>query len=166
MNHHPQAVKRGRRAGFTLIEMLTVVAIIGILAALLLPALQFVIRKAEVARAQTAVYGLATAFKAYFTEYGKWPSTSGSAMPVTTDLIDPNGAGNPRKIVFYDFPTKDLNGTTYLDPWKNPYQVQFDSTYSGSITLPDGSGSSTAGVIIWSYGPTGSNTAYGVTSWK
>ncbi len=63
---------RTKRA-FTLIELLTVIAIIGVLIALLFPAIKSALGKAEASKAQTAIAGLSTAFQHYYTEYGKWP---------------------------------------------------------------------------------------------
>src|SRR6266478_7397834 len=63
---------KAKRA-FTLIELLTVIAIIGVLIALLFPAIKSALGKAEATKAQQGISGLATAFKAYYTEYGKWP---------------------------------------------------------------------------------------------
>src|ERR1017187_1755147 len=62
-----------RTKAFTLIELLTVIAIIGVLAALLFPAIKSALAKAETAKAQAGVTGLSTAFRSYYTEYGKWP---------------------------------------------------------------------------------------------
>jgi prepilin-type N-terminal cleavage/methylation domain-containing protein len=58
---------------FTLIELLTVISIIAILAGLLLPTLKTAMVNAEKAKAQTAIAGLSIAIKHYYTEYGKWP---------------------------------------------------------------------------------------------
>ncbi|MGO9245508.1 MAG: type IV pilin protein [Verrucomicrobiia bacterium] len=58
---------------FTLIELLAVIGIIGVLAALLFPAIKTAILKSEVSGAQSGISNLSTAFKAYYTEYGKWP---------------------------------------------------------------------------------------------
>ena len=57
--------------GFTLIELLTVIVIIVVLMGLLFPTIKIVLQKAEASKAQTAIAGLETAFKAYYTEYGK-----------------------------------------------------------------------------------------------
>ena len=78
---------------FTLIELLTVIAIIGVLVALLFPAIKNSLLKAETTKAQTAISGLATAFKSYYTEYGKWPvadNTTGGGNSNYTYTVDTN----------------------------------------------------------------------------
>jgi prepilin-type N-terminal cleavage/methylation domain-containing protein len=64
---------RRHRAGFTLVELLTVIAIIAILAALLLPVLSAVKQKALKVKAQTEIQGLVTAIQAYDSAYGRFP---------------------------------------------------------------------------------------------
>ena len=161
-----------KRRGFTLIELLVVIVIIAILVALLFPAIQTGIQKAESAKAKTAITGLATAFKAFYTEYGQWPNNTAGAQDVNQSLLGTSaGWGvNTRQIIFYDFPPKDLDSSTpayYLDPWKQRYQVKFDTTYANTIANPISGGSPTtisAGVIVWSIGNAGTYTSY-VTSW-
>jgi prepilin-type N-terminal cleavage/methylation domain-containing protein len=70
MKQHSQADR-----AFTLIELLAVIGIIGVLVALLFPAIKSALIKSEVVRAQSGISNLSTAFKAYYTEYGKWPVT-------------------------------------------------------------------------------------------
>ena len=79
--------KDSRSNGFTLLELLTVIAIIAVLAGLLFPTIKNALLRAEVAKAQQAVNGLATAFKAYSTEYGKYPIVDPSANPQYEDFI-------------------------------------------------------------------------------
>ncbi len=61
-------------AAFTLIELLAVIGIIGVLAALLFPAIKLALQKAEIAQAQNDVKNIESAAKSFFVEYGKWPN--------------------------------------------------------------------------------------------
>jgi prepilin-type N-terminal cleavage/methylation domain-containing protein len=89
---------RTKRA-FTLIELLTVIAIIGVLLALLFPAIKSALGKAEATKAQHGISDLATAFQHYYTEYGKWPvadTQSNITYIVDTNLVALlQGVNNP-----------------------------------------------------------------------
>ncbi len=67
-------------AAFTLIELLAVIGIIGVLAALLFPAIKLALQKAEIAQAQNDVKNIETAVKSFYTEYGKWPNSNGGTL--------------------------------------------------------------------------------------
>jgi prepilin-type N-terminal cleavage/methylation domain-containing protein len=64
---------RALRCGFTLVELLTVIAIIGILAGMLLPALTAAKRRAQVVQAKTQMADIVTAIQAYDQDYGRFP---------------------------------------------------------------------------------------------
>lgn len=64
-----------RPQGFTLIEMLVVIAIIGILAGILLPTLAHLKTKAKIKQAQMEMQNLAGAIKAYEKEYNRFPGS-------------------------------------------------------------------------------------------
>ena len=71
--------------GFTLIELMIVVAIIGILAAVALPAYQDYIARAQVSEAVSLSTGSKTPLSEYFNEKGYWPLAA-------TDIIsNPSG---------------------------------------------------------------------------
>jgi prepilin-type N-terminal cleavage/methylation domain-containing protein len=122
---------------FTLIELLAVIGIIALLVALLFPAIKGSLQKAEVAQAQTGISNLSTAFKAYYTEYGKWPindtqpwdymvdanmvalltgadigagANPGPTKELDGAIVGPSGQfqGNPRKIAFLQVKQSDL----------------------------------------------------------
>ena len=72
--------------GFTLIEVLIVIAIIGILAALLIPNALTAIQKAKQKSTMKDVTTIATAMMDYLTDHGVSPVATGTAMTVGSGL--------------------------------------------------------------------------------
>jgi type IV pilus assembly protein PilA len=68
---------------FTLVELLVVIGIIAILAAVLLSTVGGILNKAKLAKAQNTATQIQTAALAYYNEYSVYPVTSG----ITTDVL-------------------------------------------------------------------------------
>jgi type IV pilus assembly protein PilA len=66
--------------GFTLIELMIVVAIIGILAAVALPAYQDYIARSQVSEAVSLAAGGKTPLSEYYNDKGMWPSEASDVM--------------------------------------------------------------------------------------
>jgi type IV pilus assembly protein PilA len=66
--------------GFTLIELMIVVAIIGILAAVAIPAYQDYIARAQVSEAVNLLGSAKTPFAEFFADRGAWPTDTASVM--------------------------------------------------------------------------------------
>ncbi|HFB0438963.1 TPA: pilin, partial [Neisseria gonorrhoeae] len=65
--------------GFTLIELMIVIAIVGILAAVALPAYQDYTARAQVSEAILLAEGQKSAVTEYYLNHGEWPENNASA---------------------------------------------------------------------------------------
>jgi prepilin-type N-terminal cleavage/methylation domain-containing protein len=72
-----------KQQGFTLLEMLTVMAVIAILAGLVLSTVGFVQRRGAVSRAQSEIQAMSSAMENYKADNGIYPRNSG------TDTLNP-----------------------------------------------------------------------------
>ena len=75
MDHERQRRDRTRHGGFTLIELMIVVVILGVLAGLVVPQLMDEPHKARVVKAKMQMEALGTALNKYYVDNGFYPST-------------------------------------------------------------------------------------------
>ncbi|EOF9003837.1 pilin, partial [Neisseria gonorrhoeae] len=73
--------------GFTLIELMIVIAIVGILAAVALPAYQDYTARAQVSEAILLAEGQKSAVTEYYLNNGKWPANNGDAGVASSSSI-------------------------------------------------------------------------------
>ncbi|HGG8589978.1 TPA: pilin [Neisseria meningitidis] len=73
--------------GFTLIELMIVIAIVGILAAVALPAYQDYTARAQVSEAILLAEGQKSAVTEYYLNHGEWPGNNTSAGVATSSEI-------------------------------------------------------------------------------
>jgi type IV pilus assembly protein PilA len=74
--------------GFTLIELMIVVAIIGILAAIAIPAYQDYIIRSQVSEGANLIDGTKSSIADFYNNYGQMPSTQASAGLATSVSIN------------------------------------------------------------------------------
>ena len=146
--------KRNVSKGFTLIEILVVIAIIGILASIVLVALNQSRQSARVAKARIELKGLRTAMVSLENDTNEWPGHK------TIDDVETGSSGNEMWDLTVDeagfmgtdgaFP--NWNGPYFenipRDPWGNHYF--FDTDYD-----VDPSGGATWASVVGSFGPNG-----------
>jgi general secretion pathway protein G len=126
-NNEEQAMKR--HAGFTLMELLIVMAILGMLAALVGPALFSNLGRGQRTAAAAQISNLETALDSYRLDVGNYPETLEGLMENDTSRDAWNGPY--------------LRGELPLDPWDNPYVYQnegraFKLLSYGADGLPGG----------------------------
>ncbi|HFC6216030.1 TPA: pilin, partial [Neisseria meningitidis] len=73
--------------GFTLIELMIVIAIVGILAAVALPAYQDYTARAQVSEAILLAEGQKSAVTEYYLNHGIWPANNSSAGVASSSEI-------------------------------------------------------------------------------
>ncbi|MBH6818982.1 pilin [Neisseria meningitidis] len=73
--------------GFTLIELMIVIAIVGILAAVALPAYQDYTARAQVSEAILLAEGQKSAVTEYYLNHGEWPANNSSAGVASSSKI-------------------------------------------------------------------------------
>ncbi len=101
---------RARHAGFTLLELLVVVAIIGLLVGYVAPRYFGQVGKSEIATAKAQIDALDKAIEQYRLDTGRYPSAeAGLAALVNRPQNEPKWNG------------PYLKKTVPLDPWGKPY---------------------------------------------
>ena len=98
------------RRGFTLIELMIVVVILGILATMIMPKILSAPDKAKVKKAMMDIRQIQTALALFKTENGRFPTTAEGLQALVT---------NPGSLPNYD-PDGYLEKVP-LDPWKHSF---------------------------------------------
>ncbi|WP_205880878.1 type II secretion system major pseudopilin GspG [Limisphaera ngatamarikiensis] len=135
---------RSVRAGFTLVELLLVLVILGTLAAIVLPKFAGRTEQARITAARTQLATFATALDAFEVDNGYYPKGSDGLKDL---IIQPRDAPN--------WKGPYLRATEIpLDPWGNPYIYECPGRHNPS------------GYDLMSMGPDGrAGTEDDITNW-
>lgn len=135
-----------KRNGFTLIEIMVVVAVVGLLAALASLAVTKSHQKAIQKQVETELQILSAATLQLAWDTGRWPNKARRNNPGSTEIwqISMASAGLMATDGSYDNWKGPYYEGSLLDPWGNPYF--FDPDYfEGGI----------ARIVVGSFGPNG-----------
>jgi type II secretory pathway pseudopilin PulG len=157
-----------------MIEMLTVVGIVMVLAGLTLSGLNVARGRAKGVRARRDIAQLTTAWNAYFADYGRFPAVTGNSLTngVTVtgqDVVqilrgrENYGGMNPRKVTYMDF---HVNTTQFPDPWGNLYRIVWDEE-PYDVRISARGETLRMSLAVWSAGEDGlDRTEDDVLSWR
>lgn len=172
---------------FTLIELLIVIAVIGVLVGLAMPVYTTVQRKAKETKAKAEMNSIETAIKSYEMTYGILPlpdniaasgmvsggQTYADLFTYLTNVSYPNDAtvtGNGRGIRFLDLPNNySTNG--FEDPWSQDFTIYLDTDYDGIIRGPNANAANGQGFTnlygsVFIYTHDGNDATDTIYSWK
>ncbi len=164
-------------AGFTLVELLTALVIIVILAGLTVAAGKYALTKGATSRAQAEIAAMELALEHYKSDNGHYPPSTVTrnspppGYPTTAievdNSIDLYSALSSKYFAFKPNQTRvdPVSRNTYvIDPFGNPYNY-----YCPQNPPPGTVWSNQASFDLWSYGPNGINdegTNDDITNWK
>jgi general secretion pathway protein G len=134
-----------REAGVTLIEMLVVVTIIALFAALVLPKMMGSADKARKTQAKAQINSYLTALGSYKLDTGVYPTTEQGLQALRVKPENVNNWEGP-------YVQKDID----LDPWQHPYVYKFPGDHGdepdiicyGGDGQPGGDGLN-ADIVSW-----------------
>lgn len=125
---------KGSQKGFTLIEIMIVVVILGILAAIVVPKIINRPDEARLVKAKQDVLAIESALELYKLDNGFYPSTEQGLQAL---LVKPSGDPEPT-----NWKDGGYLKSLPLDPWNHPYQYLNPGNHGD--------------IDIYSYGPRGS----------
>lgn len=139
--YHRPLPRNPGEAGFTLIELMVVIVILGILATLIVPNIMDTPDEAKQAKAKVDMTALETALKMYKLHNGSYPTTEQGLEALVSPPETGSGASNWKEGGYLE------KGRVPLDPWGNDYVYlspgvngSFDITSYGADGVPGGDG--------------------------
>jgi general secretion pathway protein G len=137
----PSVRRRGTRGAFTLIELLLVLVILAVLAAVVVPKFTGRSEQAKLAAAKTDISMIDNALDLFEQDTGRYPSTDEGLRALTDAGSLPNWHG------------PYIKRGVPNDPWGNPYVYRYPGQHN------------TSGADLFSMGPDGREGNDDITNW-
>jgi general secretion pathway protein G len=135
-------LSRGRQAGFTLVEVMVVVVILGILAAIIVPKIMSRPEQARLVKAKQDILAIQSALDLYKLDNGTYPSTDQGLQALVTK---PTSSPTPQ-----NWKSDGYLQRLPTDPWGEAYQYTNENDK----------------VRIFSYGPKGKEGDSEIGNWN
>ncbi len=134
------SMKAKAQKGFTLIELMIVVAIIGILAAIALPAYQDYTKRSHVSEGLSLAGAAKMGVSEYYADKGEWPDNNAKVGLATGASITGNAvkkvAVGASGVITITYNTKVTNNATLImKPTDSNGSVKWDCTDTATATL-------------------------------
>jgi general secretion pathway protein G len=143
LNRSATARRLGLRSaymrGFTLIEIMVVVVIIGLLAAIIVPQVIDRVDEARVAKAKQDIQGLETALTMFRLDNSKYPSTDQGLKALSQQPTDPS-IHHWRPGGYIQHVSKDPWGADYQYVYPGTHGRDYDLFSLGADSQPGGEG--------------------------
>lgn len=137
-----RSLAAGRQDGMTLIEIMIVIAILGLLASIIGVSVMGALQEGRVGAAQTQIASFKTGLQLYNKDCAKYPSTGDGLNALIT-----KPANCARWKPYLE------QSTIPADPWGNPYEYFFPGTHGQEIEIiskgPDGALNTQDDVVSW-----------------
>lgn len=167
-------VRVSGRSGFTMLELVTVMLIIGVLSAMILGITKYAVLKGATSRAQAEIAAMEAALETYKNDNGIYPLTAAPRPYTTPTLFNTNSvtlfnalAAGPKKYFTFkpdqlqSFPLGSIIVTNILDPFGNLYSYYCNP---GALDLDQ---TNRVTFDLWSFGPDHQNdTADDIVNWR
>jgi len=143
---------KNRKDGFTLLEMLTVIGILGILMASAFTGIAQAQRQGRVAKAQGEIRQIVNAWFAYEAAHDAWPAElamdgvpfpAAESHPALKILLGKAENADGELRVYLNMP---IRGGFLMDPWGKPYELKttpplsvppISDKFSAAVTFPN-----------------------------
>jgi general secretion pathway protein G len=119
-----------REAGFTLLEMLVVLAIMGLLAAIVAPQVFKYLGSSRIQTAKIQIHNIGSALELYRLDVGHYPTTDEGLNALVTQPSSASGWAGPYL----------QKASALKDPWGQPYQYRVPGQHGEVDVFSQGEG--------------------------